>query len=96
MNKFKIIGIFIFFILVILIFSKCSLIKKLNEPEPKLKEPVVYLYSTVKQRITVKLNFNGKIIYSYPKYNEGWKVIANPNGNIVNLKDEKWRIINTI
>lgn len=59
-----------------------------------IDKPVLYLYPTEKQEVSVKINFhNQKIIHPYPAYNykgmDGWKVIASPNGNLINLATGK-------
>jgi len=56
------------------------------------KKPVIYLYPTKKQDVKVKLDYKGKIIADYPKYDKkikGWDVIAYPNGKIINKKDKQ-------
>ncbi|MGB4420667.1 MAG: hypothetical protein WBI29_02625 [Candidatus Saccharimonadales bacterium] len=55
-----------------------------------IMKPVIYLYPTEKQDTTVKLDYDGDIIVSYPDYDEtinGWRVTANPDGTIINNKD---------
>lgn len=54
-----------------------------------VKKPNIYLYPTKEQEISVKLQFDGKITISYPKYNNGWRIIANELGEIRNLSDNK-------
>lgn len=54
-----------------------------------VKKPNIYLYPTKEQEILVKLQFDGKITTSYPKYNNGWRIIANEVGEIRNLSDNK-------
>lgn len=46
------------------------------------KKPILYLYPKTTTNISVKLEKNNQIITSYPKYNNGWNVIANPNGDL--------------
>ena len=53
------------------------------------KEPVINLYPTKEQQISVKLDFNGKFTQTYPDYKNGWEVIAHPDGTILNLDDNK-------
>jgi hypothetical protein len=58
---------------------------------PTLK-PALYLYPSKTTTVTVKLNYNGTIIADYPDYDAtigGWKVIASPNGQIIDTKDNK-------
>lgn len=46
------------------------------------EKPVIYLYPEVKTEVSVKLDIDGKLISSYPKYNDGWSVVANPDGTL--------------
>jgi len=54
-----------------------------------MKKPVIYLYPTIEQKVSVLLDYNGNLTCTYPKYNGGWSVLATPNGNLINLKDSK-------
>ncbi|NMC36199.1 hypothetical protein GYA49_04090 [Candidatus Beckwithbacteria bacterium] len=52
----------------------------------------MYLYPTKVQVVDVNLDILGKIIVSYPKYNEqikGWSVTAFPDGHLINKADNK-------
>lgn len=55
-----------------------------NDDTP-LGKPVIYLYPETQMNVTVKLNNVQNLIHTYPKYIDGWNVIANPNGNIVDI-----------
>ena len=52
-------------------------------------KPVIYLYPTRQEKISVKLNYPGDIFVTYPKYDGKWEVIANPNGKLINTKDQR-------
>ena len=52
-------------------------------------KPVIYLYPEKETNINIKLNFKGKLTTTYPEYNKGWNVLAKPNGNLINLADNK-------
>ncbi len=55
-----------------------------------VKKPVIYLYPSTTQEVSVKLRFGGMLAYTYPSYNqsiEGWRVIARPDGTLINLAD---------
>ena len=52
-------------------------------------KPVIYLYPTTEQEISVKLIYNGKFICTYPEYKNGWEVIAQRDGTLLNLGDNK-------
>lgn len=54
---------------------------------PMTGKPVIYLYPEKETEVTVNLDFDGKITYTYPAINNGWKVLANPDGTLTNLAD---------
>lgn len=57
--------------------------------ETKDAKPVIYLYPTEEQRIDVNLNYKGEFICTYPEYKDGWKVIAQPDGTLINIEDNR-------
>jgi len=59
-----------------------------------LKKPVIYLYPTEKTKVTLQFDFKGKIVTTFPKYEENWKVIASPNGQLYDTKTK--RIYNSL
>ena len=46
-------------------------------------KPIIYLYPEKETELTVKLGYPEKITCSYPKYENGWNVIAKPDGTII-------------
>lgn len=55
-------------------------------------KPVIYLYPELKEDIQVQLDYKGKIIADYPKYDEklkGWSITAYPDGKIINRLDNQ-------
>ena len=46
-------------------------------------KPVIYLYPETEIEVSVRLDFSGKLTCTYPAYNDGWKVLAKPDGGIV-------------
>jgi hypothetical protein len=48
----------------------------------KVEKPVIYLYPEKTRDISVKLNVKGDLAFSYPIYDDGWKFIASPNGDL--------------
>jgi len=46
------------------------------------KKPILYLYPKEETNVSVKLKNSDRIITSYPKYNDGWNVIAKTNGDL--------------
>ena len=66
-------------------------LKKLSEEEVRLKresqrvypaKPVIYLYPEKKSELNVTVKPKGKFTFTYPEHNEGWNVIALPDGTI--------------
>ncbi len=52
-------------------------------------KPVIYLYPETEQEVSLKLDYKGDFISTYPKYEDGWKVIAREDGTLINTKDKK-------
>jgi hypothetical protein len=47
-------------------------------------KPIIYIYPTDTIEVKVKLNYNGQLTTTYPKYNEnGWKVTATPESTLI-------------
>ncbi|WMJ24215.1 hypothetical protein RBG61_05990 [Paludicola sp. MB14-C6] len=53
------------------------------------KKPVIYLYPEQETNVQVKLDYSGELTCTYPPYNNGWNVLAKPNGTIINQADGK-------
>ncbi|MBO7560519.1 hypothetical protein J6T21_00550, partial [Candidatus Saccharibacteria bacterium] len=51
-----------------------------------VKKPIVYLYPEAETEVSVKLGFPENLTVSYPRYEDGWKVVAKPNGELRDLK----------
>lgn len=72
--------------------SKYNNIKNNNfqyDPDQNVYKLIIYLYPTMKVKLSIKLGYEDKITCSYPKYIDGWNVLANPNGNLVDLDTKK-------
>lgn len=39
--------------------------------------------------MSVKLDYKGKLICTYPKYKGGWEVKAQPDGTLINIEDNR-------
>ncbi|MBE6114749.1 MAG: hypothetical protein E7191_06670 [Erysipelotrichaceae bacterium] len=48
-------------------------------------KPAIYLYPEEEMRIHIEIESDGDLLTTYPKYNEGWDVIAHPDGSIYDL-----------
>ena len=51
-------------------------------------KPIIYIYPEKETEVEVKLGAPERITVDYPNYNDGWKVVAQPNGTLsMNGKD---------
>lgn len=57
------------------------------EANPATAKPVIYLYPETETVVSVNLDFDGRLTYTYPALNDGWKVLAKPDGTLINLAD---------
>ena len=53
------------------------------------KKPIIYLYPEEETIVSVKLGYSDKITCSYPKYVNGWNVLAKPNGDLLDVDTNK-------
>lgn len=51
-------------------------------------KPVIYLYPEKEMQVFVDLTLDGKLTCTYPAYNNGWKVIASPDGTLTDAKGQ--------
>lgn len=52
-------------------------------------KPIIYLYPKEVTKVSVELGYTNKITSSYPKYTDGWNVLASPNGDLVDLNTNR-------
>ena len=55
-----------------------------------IKKPVIYLYPTAKTDISISIDFKGKMLTTFPKYEQNWNVIGNPDGRIFDKKTNRF------
>lgn len=48
----------------------------------QVRKPVIYLYPEETTDVSVKLDFAGKLTCTYPSYQDGWTVMAQPDGTL--------------
>lgn len=53
----------------------------------RVDKPIIYLYPEEQTKVSVELKRKENITCSYPKYVDGWKVIAEPNGDLIDIED---------
>lgn len=49
------------------------------------EKPIIYIYPTKTTRVSVKLGNPQYLSCTYPKYEDGWNVTANPDGTLTDL-----------
>lgn len=59
--------------------------KRQITPPGAAAKPVIYLYPEEKTEVTVKLDLEGELTSTWPKYDEatGWQVTASPDGTLI-------------
>ncbi len=50
-------------------------------------KPVIYLYPEKETEVSVSLELGGALTCTYPAYKNGWEVIAEPDGTLINKDD---------
>lgn len=66
------------------VLIKGDTIYQYNLPTRKVQtaKPIIYLYPKIEKVVNVKLDYEGTLTHTYPKYIDGWKVKAFPNGTL--------------
>lgn len=84
-KKFLAISLGIALIACLLVVGTVLLLYFLNRNigNAPLYKPVIYLYPEETTELTVKLGNPEKITCSYPRYNNGWEVVARSDGTII-------------
>ncbi|MGV6860838.1 MAG: hypothetical protein ACWA41_03650 [Putridiphycobacter sp.] len=67
-----------------------STVFKQEEYGDGVAKPIIYLYPEQEQIVEVSLNFNGHLTHTYPKYNNGWKVLAKPDGTLFDKSKKEY------
>lgn len=49
-------------------------------------KPVIYLYPQEPCQVDVKLHYDGTLTHTYPAYENGWSVLAEPDGTLTDLR----------
>lgn len=56
----------------------------------KNAKPVIYLYPPETAQISVKLDYGGDLTCTYPKYEDGWTVTAQPDGTLTDANGQTY------
>ncbi len=64
------------------------------EPEPFVAyKPVIYLYPEEESEVSVKLTLDGALTCTYPAYNNGWTVVAAPDGTLTDKDGQTYNYL---
>lgn len=56
-------------------------------------KPVIYLYPEEETEVTVKLDCDGGLTCTYPAYEDGWSVTAQPDGTLTDEAGQTYRYL---
>lgn len=64
------------------------------QPDPGVAyKPVIYLYPEVETEVSVKLDYNGNLVCTYPAYKDGWTVTAAPDGTLTDANGQTYNYL---
>ena len=64
--------------------------RNLYRQNQMVDKPVIYLYPDETTAVDVRLDLDFDLTCSYPAYNDGWKVIASPDGKLLNKENNRY------
>ena len=65
-------------------------ISNINNTDPQIAyKPIIYIYPAKEQNVKVTLGSSDKLLVSYPIYNNGWNVLAKPDGTLIDNKTNR-------
>ena len=53
------------------------------------EKPIIYIYPKEETKVSIKMLNSSYLITSYPRYNNGWNVIAQPNGMLKEVETNR-------
>ena len=54
------------------------------------EKPVIYLYPEQETKVKVQLDYDGTLICTYPEYDDGWSVVAQPDGTLCDESGKRY------
>ena len=58
------------------------------DEDPICYKPVIYLYPEIETEVTVELDYQGELTCTYPTYENGWTVTAQPDGTLTDANGQ--------
>ncbi len=74
--------------LILIAIAAFSFIDYIESETWTIDKPVIYLYPEEETDVTVTLDLNGELTYTYPSYNNGWSVTAYADGTLISNDTE--------
>lgn len=85
--------ILVLLLLCLLGFFACrEEIQEIVSPPVEYK-PVIYLYPEEETDVSVQLHYAGTLTCSYPSYDEGWQVTAQPDGSLTDASGQRYNYL---
>jgi hypothetical protein len=66
--------------------EECTETEDIFYGKATVAKPVIYLYPEEETSVTVKLDYDGLLTVTYPAYQDGWHVLARPDGTLTDLE----------
>ena len=57
-----------------------------SSSQATIAKPIIYIYPQEETEVSVKVGYPDSLTCTYPKYENGWDVIASPDGNLKDVK----------
>ncbi len=73
---------------ILLVFGIIIVINSLA-PNESIDKPIIYIYPKQETKVTVSVSNPENLTTTYPKYKNGWEVIAKPNGDLTDIKTRR-------
>ena len=77
-------------IAVLVLFLGIILYAIFGPEEERDRKPVIYLYPEETTEVSVLLDFDGRLTSTYPAYDNGWKVVAEPDGTLTDAAGREY------
>ena len=71
-------------ILFVMVLTGCQ------EQDVCREKPVIYLYPEQETKVKVQLDYDGTLICTYPEYDDGWRVVAQPDGTLCDESGKRY------
>lgn len=76
------------------VFCFIGWISKNSAADTTSEKPVIYLYPEQEQEVSVRLDYDGILTCTYPRYNDdGWNVTAWPDGTIIDENRQEYNYL---